>query len=165
MHELDQLYGRNTVWGIGQRTLKNFEFIASAHTMGADVHIVTALITSLLGLIVFPFEEIKERKFTDFKSYKLKDLEKAGWPKWNIELEPTCDNLDRLVFHLRNAASHRRIIFDSDSRQLSHVHLTLTDRPKPHLPDNWRATINAAELRDFVLLFARFLRQWQHDYS
>jgi len=165
MDELDQLCGRNTVWGIGQRTLKNFDFISSAHTMGADVHVVTALVTSLLGLIVFPFEEIKQAKYTDFKEYKLDDLEKAGWPKWNIELESTCDNLDRLVFHLRNAVSHRRIIFNSDSRQLSHVQVKLSDRPKPHLPDNWRATINAAELRDFVRLFARFLMRWQRDYS
>jgi hypothetical protein len=46
MDQLAQLYGRNTVWGIGQRTLKNFEFISSAHAMGADVHVVTALVTS-----------------------------------------------------------------------------------------------------------------------
>lgn len=165
MANVHQLYGRNTVWGIGQRTLKNFHFISSAHTMGADVHIVTALVTSLLGLIVFPFEQIKEEKYTDFKTYKLKDLERAGWPKWNIELDPACDNLDRLIFHVRNAVSHRRIFFDSDSRDITEVRIKMTDRPRPHEPDNWKATINAADLRDFVFLFARFLQKWQRDYS
>jgi hypothetical protein len=38
MQELDQLYARNAVWGIGHRTLKNFEFSSAAYTMGADVH-------------------------------------------------------------------------------------------------------------------------------
>jgi hypothetical protein len=165
MVELDQLYGRNTVWGIGQRTLKNFDFLACAQTMGADVHVVTALVTSLLGLIVFPYQEIKERGYTDFKKCKLKDLENAGWPNWKTELDPTCDNLDRLVFHLRNAVSHRRVIFTSDSRELNQVDLVLSDRKNPKGPDDWQATINAVELRDFVILFAQFLRKWQRDYS
>jgi hypothetical protein len=39
-----ELDGRNTVWGIGERTIKNLNFLVSAHTMQADVHVVTALI-------------------------------------------------------------------------------------------------------------------------
>jgi hypothetical protein len=51
--------GRNTVWGFRDRVLKNLTFLNFARNMGADVHIVTELITSLLGLIVFPYEELR----------------------------------------------------------------------------------------------------------
>jgi hypothetical protein len=124
-----------------------------------------ALITSLLGLIVFPYQEIKESKYTDFRNYKLEDLYANGWPKWKLGEGVPCDNLEELIRHVRNAASHRRIIFSSDSRQLCHVDLLFYDRKNPKGPDDWDATINAAELRDFILLFARFLKKWQKDYS
>src|SRR5260221_3584313 len=53
---------RNTVWGFNERALKNLKFVNSAWDSGStEVHVVTQLITSLLGLIVFPYEEIKER--------------------------------------------------------------------------------------------------------
>src|SRR4051794_36898196 len=160
-----KLDGRNTIWGIRDRTIKNLEFLNSARVMGADVHVVTALINSLLGLIVFPYQEIRKSKYTDFTKYSLKKLAKEGWPSWNFGAGRSCNNLHQLIRRLRNAVSHRRVIFGSDARELEQVYVTFSDRKNSGSPDDWEATINAAELQDFVLLFARFLKQWQKDYS
>jgi len=88
--------GRNTVWGFRERVLKNLEYLNSEREMGADVHVVTELITSLLGLIVFPYEEIKERGYSSFERYKLNDLPDSEWPSWKIEIGSS-DNLADLV--------------------------------------------------------------------
>jgi hypothetical protein len=156
---------RNTVWGFNERAQKNLKFINAAWDKGStDVHIVTQLITSLLALIVFPYAEIKERDDTVLESYVLDDLTAEGWPKWKFEIG-FCDNLDCLVRHLRNAVSHRRIVFKSDSRDLQSVNIQFRDRLPNSVVDNWGATINAAELQRFVLLFADLLKTKERDNS
>jgi hypothetical protein len=53
---------RNTVWGFNERVRRNFNVVNSAWENGSsDAHVVTQLILSLLGLIVFPCAEVKER--------------------------------------------------------------------------------------------------------
>jgi hypothetical protein len=47
---------RNTIEGFAERTRKNLRFIVAAYDGGQDVHTVTQLINSLLGLIVYPYE-------------------------------------------------------------------------------------------------------------
>lgn len=155
-------HGRNTVWGFRDRVLKNLMFLNSARNTGADVHIVTELITSLLGLIVFPFEEIRKSGFTSFDKYKLNYLSEKGWPRWTFN-RGSSDNLSDLVRHLRNALSHRRILFSSDSRNLEDVEIRFGDSRHPNGPEDWSVTINAAELQKFVLLFADLLKEWEPD--
>jgi hypothetical protein len=157
---------RNTVWGFNDRVLKNLKFVRSAWNDGStEVHVVTQLIMSLLGLIVFPYAEIKERDDTSLQSYKLDDLVVEGWPKWTFEIGSS-DDLDSLVKHLRNALSHRRIIFKSDDRKLEAVEIQFRDRPNGwNAVDNWGTTINAAELQRFVLLFANLLTSKEYDNS
>ncbi len=157
-------HNRNTVWGFRDRVCKNLIFLNSARSEDADVHLVAALITSLLGLIVFPYAEIEASNYTSFRRYKLDDLSRIGWPKWTFDIASS-DNLHDLVRHLRNAISHRRLLFDSDSRELKAVNVQFRDRNNSKGPDNWGATINAAELQKFVLLFAEMLKEWEHDYS
>lgn len=60
-------------------------YLSAARNQGADVHMVTELITSLLGLIVFPFAEIKRSGSKVFRKYKLDDLSDKGWPDWLLE--------------------------------------------------------------------------------
>lgn len=156
--------GRNTVWGFRQRVLKNLRFVCDARDKGADVHVVTELITSLLGLIVFPYEEIRKSEPTLFKGYKLDALHRKGWPKWTFDIGSS-DNLHDLVGRLRNAVSHRRLCFSSDSREPEKVDVTFRDRPNEVANDNWGTTINAAELQKFVLRFAELLKPSQRDYS
>jgi len=66
---------------------------------------------------------------------------------------------------LRNAISHRRLFFSSDSRQIEAVDVRFSDRKNQKGPDDWAASINAADLQDFVLRFADLLKEWERDYS
>ncbi len=160
-------HGRNTVWGFCDRVRKNLMFLNLERNKGADVHIVTELITSLLGLIVFPHAEIERSGYTSFDRYQLNDLAREGWPEWTFDISSS-ENLADLISHLRNAISHRRLSFSSDCRKLEAVEVTFRDRnprKKREEPDDWGATINAAELQKFVLLFADLLKEWERDYS
>jgi hypothetical protein len=156
--------GRNTVWGFRDRVLRNLNFLNRARENGANVHVVTELITSLLGLIVFPYEEIKRSRCELFRDYKLNQLASKGWPQWTFDVGSS-DNVDDLIRHLRNAISHRRVSFSSDSRELKDVDVTFTDRPNGGTHDNWGTTINAEALLRFVLHFADLLKEWENDYS
>jgi hypothetical protein len=140
-------------------------FLSTLENTDADIHLVTHLITSLLGLIVFPYAEIKKRKnYNFFAKYKLQSLSQQGWPSWSFGISSS-DNLRDLVRHLRNALSHRLIYFSSDSRKPEDVIVTFRDRKNENSPYTWEATINAAELRQFVLRFADLLKTWEQDYS
>lgn len=79
------LDGRNTLMGMAARVHKNLAFISESRKKGADVHVVTQLLLSLLGLIVFPVETIKENK-SDVLQSTLRDLEEAGWPHWTFTI-------------------------------------------------------------------------------
>jgi hypothetical protein len=155
MNQISNIIARNTIHGFGRRTRKNLSFILFARNMGADVHIVTQLMISLQGLIVFPYEQIK-RAGHSFKEIKLKDLKEKGWPEIVPFLGSSSD-LDDLIYHLRNAIAHRRIEFDSDSRVMSEVNITFKDR-KPNAPsDYWGLSMNASELYEFVLRFSELI--------
>ena len=153
-------HGRNTVWGFRDRVRKNLVFLSHARSHGADVHVVSELITSLLGLIVFPYEEIKRSRYTSLKKYALTGLYEKGWPKWTFDIGSSND-LHDLVKHLRNAISHRRLFFSSDSRDPEEVEVRFRDRLTDDKPDYWAATINAADLQKFVLLFADLLEEFE----
>ena len=156
---------RNTVWGFNERVRKNLKFVNSAWDSGSnEVHIVTQLIMSLLGLIVFPYAAIVESGDSSLKSHKLTELSAKGWPKWTFKIGSS-ENLHDLVRHLRNATSHWGLQFSSDSRKLEDVEVRFSDRPGPQLPYNWQATINAVDLQSFVLRFADLLKTKEQDNS
>ena len=50
-----RLSPRGTSEGFAQRTRKNLLYIEEASRSGADVHAVTQIVNSLLGLVVFPW--------------------------------------------------------------------------------------------------------------
>ena len=54
----DGVPSRNETEGFAIRTKKNMDFIVAAHDSGEDVHVVTQLVLSLLGMVVFPFERL-----------------------------------------------------------------------------------------------------------
>jgi hypothetical protein len=147
---------RNTIEGFAQRVSKNLTFMISARERGSDVHIVTELTNALLGLIVFPYEHFKVIGFLDLKDHRLDDLVANGWPAWTFYIGHSRD-LNNLIWHLRNALSHRRVRFSSDDRALEKVEVTFWDRPKPGAPDNWSATINAAALLNFVFHLSKLI--------
>lgn len=139
---------RNETAGFAQRVRKNLEFVIKERSEGKEVHEVTQLVTSLLGIIVFPWED---EALGHLESVLLKDLESEGWTGWKILLDEKNDTktLGKLIWHLRNAVSHRRIRFSSDDRDMHQVEIEFEDAPRQEAPINWRATINAADLKVF----------------
>jgi len=144
-----------TMIGFSTRTLKNLLFIFDARQHGADVHIITHLIVSLVGLIVFPYEFLSQNHSQRIQT-PYEELTQRGWPIWEIGLGEIT-TLDGLIGHLRNSCTHNRIEFSSNSRQLSEVDIIFSDRPNNNEPDNWRAKINAQDFTTFVVNFSKLL--------
>ncbi|MGH9879275.1 MAG: HEPN family nuclease [Nitrososphaerales archaeon] len=122
-----------------------------------DVHEVTQLVLSLLGLIVFPWEALALKSL---ESLCLSELEEDGWPRWNILLDEKGDTntLGKLSWHLRNAISHRRLRFFSEDQEMDKVEIEFEDAPQK-APINWRATINAKDLKSFCDRFTKRLEE------
>lgn len=156
-----KINSRNDAREFARRARQNLEFIedAARGRTDRDIHVVTQLTLSLLGMLVFP----KEKLFLDeIDKTPLADLAKQGWPIWNITRDedskkPT-DTLGRLLDHVRNAVAHGRIIFTSDSPRIEEVALLVEDKyksenPKPY----WCAEIAARDLKDFCLRFLKLI--------
>ena len=152
---------RNEPMGIEQRTMRNLAFIDEAHSdphTRDQVHVVTQIMNSLLGLVILP----SEREGVPYKlsedDTKLSDLYTRHWPKW--ELSPLnkleTETLGDLATRLRNAAAHGRYTFDSDSLDPREVTITVKDKPWRG-PINWCATIRADELHWFCRLLCEHM--------
>ena len=150
---------RNEAVGFAQRTRKNLEFMRQAYESGQDVHLVSHVVNSLLGLVVVP-----QQRYSGHTLWKtsLEDLKLQKWPNWRITLDQPegkickTTTLEWLAFHLRNAAAHGRFEFADypDSRELSDVRLIVKDAPGKDGPVNWKAEIGGEELYAFCLRLA-----------
>jgi hypothetical protein len=154
MHNRYELQ-RNTTEGFAKRVRKNLEFIIRKRSEGEDVHEVTQLTTSLLGLIIFPWES---RALGTMESWSLSDLERQGWPAWAIVKDRNGETttLGKLTYHLRNAASHRRLKFSSDGPDPEDVDIEFEDA-LPGKPVDWQARIRASDLKAFCDRFSQSL--------
>jgi hypothetical protein len=155
-------FGRTPIGGFAIRTMKNLEFLVSAYEQGADVHPITQMVLSLLGLIVFPWEADFSVVAQDdlLKRYSLRDLEEQHmWPHWEITRGETETNtLHDLIRHVRNATAHRRLTFSEEyKRELSEVYITFEDKKLKDQDPYWTATINAENLRKFCVQFVDLL--------
>jgi HEPN pEK499 p136 len=159
-----EYHDRNTVWGFSSRTIKNLEYLNKAWRAGGDVHVVTQLVTSLLALIVFPYQEIADRNIAELKAIQLAELETRGWPAWRIDIG-TSINFQDHVRHLRNAISYRRVYFSSDDRDPAQVEIAFRDGVSNRGDWKWGAVIGALALEEFVLRFAAFLQERERDNS
>jgi hypothetical protein len=150
---MEQEWGRNQVAEFARRTWKNFEYIESALGNGADVHVITQLANSMLGLVVFPWEKRIQAKIA---KQTLADLALKGWPQLKME-GAKCETLGKLVKRLRNAFAHREVKFTSDSRNIKDVAIHMEN----HLDGQktWCADITAEELRAFCLKFVDLLQK------
>ena len=193
---------RNTLRGFVQRTRKNLKYVKSAsgrkNASGEyEAHVVTQVLTSLLGLVVLPYEgyPAKQDKNEAIRNDILKYMQDVKlvdhpWSNWKItcdEPNSSCDNpgpskkqadketnnLERLLFHVRNAVSHGRFMFEGESPLLSpnspnlaDVKIKVADAPGPthgkggvmiYPPINWRAEINGKDLYGFCLQLAEYI--------
>ena len=149
---------RNTTKGFAGRTRRNLEAFNHAYQKGVlkDVHPVTQLVNSLLGLVVVP----KERR----PKYELwttpwEKLQSDKWPEWewkhigNCNREGSCHELKHFIGHLRNAAAHGRFSFEGceDSHDLQKVVFVVEDKSMGSTEINWRASIRCDKLLAFCL--------------
>ena len=139
---------RNTTLGFARRTRKNLVsvkegFDSKEDFHWKDVHVVTQLVNSLLGIVVVPTErDLKKLCLSE----TLTELYKQDWPRWNIPCgRHSCDTcgkctetatLKDLIKRLRNAAAHGHFDFigdpfveDADSRQLENVRIVVSPNP------------------------------------
>lgn len=164
------LPSRNEILGFTGRTLCNLISIEKAYENdpNSDIHVVTQLILSLLGILVFPYAKLDKLEKPIF-SKTLKEAKDEGWLGWRITMDnamgrggspdPTKTVAD-LVRHLRNAIAHARITFRTDSRNLSEEILTFEDAPSSgRLKDkvNWRAEVSGDKLRNFCVEFLQLV--------
>jgi hypothetical protein len=185
-HEPEQ-FRRNDAEHFAENTSRNLEFVSRSWEEGSkEVHLVTQIVISVLGLIVFPWEWAYRAKvvteptepdllaraglpgipvsasfeddISDPKEQLLTHLYGEGWPRWTVFLGST-DTLGELVYHLRNAVSHRRIHFSSDSRNPAEVVIQFWDYQQGATDPYWSASITADQLAAFVSQFSNFLAE------
>ena len=162
---LTEIPSRDDTLGFATRTLNNLVFIEQAYSndQNNEVHTVTQLVLSLLGILVFPYGKLGALQNPIFSKTLLKATEE-GWLGFRITMDDEkgkdtakrTENVRHLVRHLRNAVSHGRIRFRTDSRNPSEETLTFEDGPTGGQP-NWRAEITGSELRQFCTGFLQLV--------
>jgi len=152
----ESMPGRNETEGFAKRTRRNLDFILSAQQQHEDVHVVTQVVLSLLGIVVFPFERIV--KSWD-RRWPLVDLEAKGWPRWTyLDGSEPPDDLSELRANLRHATAHSNISFSSDSRYLYEVTITFMNRRPQRLGGGtWKASIRGDGLLAFCQRYLELL--------
>jgi hypothetical protein len=146
------MFDRNTIEGFAARVEKNLRFVSDQFEAGKDVHVVTQLVLSTLGLIIFPYEVMIREKV--FPAYRMADLYSEGWPQFSVLRGTGFETLDELIKHLRDAVSHYQIEFKPvNERHLDRITITL-GWPKGR-PSSHRTEINGADFRDFVCSFSK----------
>ena len=162
------MISRNEAMGIVERTHKNLVYMRSARKNGADIHEVTHLFNSLLGLIVVPWE--RDLKGVDVLDTTIENLYDQGWPNMTplIDEYPIkTKKLKDLVKHLRNAVAHGRFRFEgvesssADSREPSDIKVVMCDQMKRRHEDyvrHWRAEFGGEDLYQFCGKFIQYIR-------
>ena len=147
---------RNHPVEFARRTLKNLRAIEAMKSQNRDVHVVTQLGLSLLGLIVFP-EAKQVLPEAETKTWAV--MKGEGWPLWVIEEDnPRASDkygktqtLADIIRHVRNAIAHGQVTFTSDSPDENDVAIIVEDRylSKPPAAPYWRARMEVRDLRVF----------------
>jgi hypothetical protein len=146
---------RDEAGEFAERTIKNYHYLKKAQkNQGAKIHVVTHLANSLLGLVIFPWEDKLVEKLAD-KALASLTTKGKKWPEWNVQKgKEITSTLRDLLKHLRNAIAHRHLRFSSDSAVLREVELTVEDYKANGTELYWRASINCEDLETFCELLA-----------
>jgi hypothetical protein len=102
---------QNLIEDFARRTRDNLRHLQALKSSGAEVYEVTALVNSMLGLLVFP----QQRYVNSIPETPIEELSRQGWPIPSVVGNfPQVRNLRQLVRHLRNAISHFNVKFCAD---------------------------------------------------
>jgi len=175
-----QLYNRQTYLGFAQRTRKNLLFIdVHATPTGtspeeAKVHLVTQIVNSMLGIVVFAWERrdagVDNEPFTFLNLRQRLENFYADHDiteRWEIEKDDPkkkTRTLEDLVHHLRNATAHGHYAFSAteaaesaldagNSLDPSEVRIDVSDWRGKKKREYWKASISAEGLKAFCLSF------------
>lgn len=137
------------------RTRDNLRCINALKASGIEVYEVTALVNSMLGLLVFP----QQRYIDSIPETSIAELANRGWPIPTVVGDfPQVRNLRQLVRHLRNAISHFNVeFFEDGSGQIAGLVVWNVDPRSRHT--TWKARLSVADLdaiaHRFVALILR----------
>lgn len=135
-------YDKIFIISFAQRTRANLEFIE--RNRGSDVHEVTQLFNSMLGLLVFP----QQTYFDLIPKTPLQDLINQGWPTINFTGTASCNNLWELIRLLRHGVAHCNVKFIADGNdQLTGLRIWNHEGGKKTNPKNWEAELSIQDLR------------------
>jgi hypothetical protein len=151
------LPSRNEVYGFAERTRRNLDFIREAHSRGQPgVHVVTQAVLSLLGIVVFPYEDALQSFHTSWMNEDLRNLGRRGWPIWE-QSGYRANTLKHLVYRMRNATAHSGVRFDSDSDRPEDVRVQFdcTVKDSAGQLQNWRGSIAADRLIEWCQCFLK----------
>ena len=141
---------RSHATGFATRTRTNLLSLERLQASSAnhEVHVVTQLVNSLLGVVVFPWE----RRVTDnFDGTELSVLATEGWPAWKMSGKKI-KTLGKFVQCLRHSVAHGNIRFSSNSRLPAEVTVYVANFPlREPGPAIWEGEIRADQLHHFVL--------------
>ena len=140
-----------------RRTRSNLQALRRLQESGVEVFEVTALVNSMLGLLIFPQQSYVDR----LPEVSLEELAREGWPIPKIDgAYPQVPSLKQLVRHLRNAISHFNVQFNSDGAgQIAGLTVWNTDRGGKV---TWRARLTVVELEAIAMQFVALLLNESH---
>jgi hypothetical protein len=140
---------RNLVEDFARRTRENLRILRAAHERGEHIYEVTALINSMLGLLVFP----QQKYVNSIPETSLEELSVQGWPIPVVVGDfPQVLNLRQLIRNLRNAVSHFNIEFYTEGGEQI-AGLTVWNTKPRTRQVTWKATLSISELDIIVHKF------------
>ena len=131
-------------------------FIEEASAHAADVHVVTQIVNSMLGLVVLPWERTLKEKLG---ATSMTDAQLASWPSWEVS-RGSSTTLRELIRFLRNGVAHGNIRFSSDDLEPAGVCVEVSSyTPKDKDRPCWIGCMRADKLREFCLHFISFVEK------
>jgi len=98
-------FNRGDAVAFAGRTEKNLDYVLAAFERQEDVHVVTHIVMSLLGLLVFPYELAKQ------SGIGMKCIEQSRLDDLVLVSVGQSKTLKQLVHRLRNGVAHRQLHF------------------------------------------------------
>jgi hypothetical protein len=146
----------NLVEDFARRTRANLRELKALRERGILVYEVTALVNSMLGLLVFP-----QQKYMDsIAEIPMEDLVRQGWPIPVVVGDfRQVSNLRQLIRYLRNAISHFNIEFYTEaSDQIAGLIVWNVDPRTQKV--TWKAKLSVEDLDNIAHRFiAMILRE------